>query len=435
MTISKPVEIAGPIASSERVTELDVLRGVALFGVFLVNMTTVAGEGAMATADQIAALPTAGVDHPVRIALRWLAFDKANTMFAFLFGLGFWLQMERITGRGGDFRSIYVRRLAVLLVFGLIHLQFFFAWDILHAYALCGFILLAMRKAGDLTLLLGGLILAVFGRLVIELPFSIDGMNDALGANAFSEDAAVLRRQALSQTGDYLALVRHFSDLRWFDYILTGGLLSVVLYMLGRFMLGAWVGRHGWLQNASGHVAGFRKWQWRLLPAGLAGEAVGQVLGSAPRLGILPEGETLEAIAALVHLVSTPVLVAGYICAIVSALQTKFGRVLLSPFACVGRMALTNYVMQSFIIGFVLFGVWPGLALAGKIGAAAATLAATGGYALQMIFSSLWLSRFAYGPLEWVWRTLTYGRAPRMRLGPSSAAATAAAALKSDQNN
>ena len=88
----------------------------------------------------------------------------------------------------------------------------------------------------------------------------------------------------------------------------------------------------------------------------------------------------------------------------------------MAPFAASGRMALTNYLTQSFVIAFVLFGVGPGLALAGKIGTTALLGIVIVTYAAQVLFSRWWLGRFAYGPMEWVWRALTYGKMPRMRL-------------------
>ena len=91
---------------------------------------------------------------------------------------------------------------------------------------------------------------------------------------------------------------------------------------------------------------------------------------------------------------------------------------MLTPFAAVGRMALTNYLTQSLVIGFVLFGVGPGLALAGKIGTSAVAGIVVAFFALQVIASRWWLSHFAYGPAEWVWRALTYGERPAMRIRP-----------------
>jgi uncharacterized protein len=94
----------------------------------------------------------------------------------------------------------------------------------------------------------------------------------------------------------------------------------------------------------------------------------------------------------------------------------------LAPFAWSGRMALTNYLTQGVIYGFVLFGIGPGLALAGHIGTAALSGIVVVAYAAQIAFSRWWLSRYAYGPAEWVWRALTYGTRPAMRLATRAVA-------------
>jgi uncharacterized protein len=100
---------------------------------------------------------------------------------------------------------------------------------------------------------------------------------------------------------------------------------------------------------------------------------------------------------------------------LVVAFEGGRARALLAPFAAVGRMALTNYLTQSLVIGFVLFGIGPGLALAGRIGTAALTGVVVAFFALQVIASRWWLGHFAYGPAEWAWRALTYGTIPSMR--------------------
>ena len=129
----------------------------------------------------------------------------------------------------------------------------------------------------------------------------------------------------------------------------------------------------------------------------------------------LPEWEHREFLAEALHLLAVPVLAAGYVAGIVVAFQGDIGRRLLAPFASVGRMALTNYIAQSLVIGFVLFGIGPGLALAGKIGASALSGIVVVAFVAQVIFSRWWLERFAYGPAEWAWRALTYGEPPAMR--------------------
>ncbi len=95
---------ATPTSASERVEIMDVLRGVALFGVFLVNLIQFASVNVMSTETQLLSLPSAPIDLALYDVLGWLFFDKANTIFAFLFGLGFYLQMQRLEARGADSR-------------------------------------------------------------------------------------------------------------------------------------------------------------------------------------------------------------------------------------------------------------------------------------------------------------------------------------------
>ncbi|MEQ8934218.1 MAG: DUF418 domain-containing protein [Amphiplicatus sp.] len=417
-----PADRAGgaPVDLKERVGDLDALRGFALIGVFIANFAGYAGAGFMGTEDQLAALPTAGLDGVADFFVRWLVHDKANTLFAFLFGLGFWLQMQRLTARGADFARIYLRRLTILLLFGLFHCLFIFSYDILHLYALAGFALFFLRGVSDRTLLVAGLMLALAGRLVVTEAVEISGYAAISGVDAAYTDAAVMARQAASESGDYFALLRVFTEFLRLDWIQNGLLLAWFFYALGRFMVGAWVGRRGWLENAERHMSGFRRWLRLLLPAGLIGELVASLMHTGIEVEVLPESIALSVAAESLHLVAAPMLTAGYVCAVVVGLRSRaLARVFL-PLAHVGRMALTNYVTQSLIIAFVLFGVWPGLALAGKIGTFTVLLIVAAGYGAQVVFSAFWLKRFAYGPLEWAWRALTYGTLPRLRLAPKN---------------
>jgi uncharacterized protein len=138
---------------------------------------------------------------------------------------------------------------------------------------------------------------------------------------------------------------------------------------------------------------------------------------------LLPEWPHREFMASALHLLSSPLLATGYVAGLVVLYHGRIGAKLLTPFAWAGRMALTNYLAQSLVLGFVLFGVGPGLALAGHIGACALLAIVLTTYAAQMLFSRWWLGRFAYGPMEWAWRALTYGRRPPMRLRKTAAAA------------
>jgi uncharacterized protein len=409
----------GPVSSEERVQVMDVLRGVALFGVFLVNMTSFAASNSMATEQQLLSLPTAPLDFTLLDLIEWLFVDKANTFFAFLFGLGFYLQMDRLEARGADFDRLYLRRLTVLLVIGLIDNFFLWTWDILHLYALAGFVLFAMRKLGNRALLALGVILGLFGRTLQMALVEFTGLATWTQQSDVYGEAAALVRQKISESGDYLALVKNFYDYTLIDYLASGLIVGWFIYALGRFLIGAWVGRHGWIARARDFLPQWRTLARWTLPLGLILEGVATLLAKSP---LLPDWKHRWFFTTQVHSLALPVLATGYVSALVTLFHSPRGVRWLAPFAWSGRMALTNYLTQSVIYGFVLFGIGPGLALAGHIGTTALSGIVIVAYAAQIAFSRWWLSRYAYGPAEWVWRALTYGTRPRMRLATRAVA-------------
>ena len=397
---------------------MDALRGAALFGVFLMNLLPFANSGDMATDQQLLSLPTAPLDMALLKLLDCLFADKANTIFAFLFGLGFYIQMQRLDARGAESVRIYRRRLWVLFGFGVINTFFIWNWDILHLYALAGFALLAMRRLRNRDLLAIGLICGLGGRILYEAIAEFSGWAPM---NSPNDEAAVLVRQQLSQAGDYLGIVANFAQWTVHDYLVSGLIFGWLVYALGRFLIGAWVGRNGWITRARDFLP---RWRWLarwILPLGLALEGAATLLSESP---LLPDWPHRHFLGLVVHLLAAPVLAAGYVSALVVAYHGKLGAKLLAPIAACGRMALTNYLAQGFVIGFVLFGVGPGLALAGKIGTTALFVIVVVTYAAQIAFSTWWLRRFAYGPVEWLWRALTYGKVPPMRLPRALGVAT-----------
>jgi uncharacterized protein len=404
---------AAPVSAAERVQLMDILRGVALFGVFLVNFTAFASAPIMATEQQLLSLPSAPFDLALFDVLGWLFADKANTVFAFLFGLGFALQLQRLEGRGVDFEPLYRRRLTVLLVIGIVHFFFVWTWDILHLYALAGFLLLPLRRLSNRGLVIVGMLLAAFGRTTQKALAEFGTPGSWSGLPGGYADSDVLLRQKISESGDYFHLVNNFFEWVFIDYLASGLILGWLCYALGRFLIGAWVGRHEWVARAADFLPGWRQLLRIALPAGLVIEGFATMLAKS---SWLPEWEHHEFMADALHLLAVPVLAAGYLAIIVVAFQGGLGRRLLAPFAAVGRMALTNYLTQSLVIGFILFGIGPGLALAGKIGTTAIVGIVIAVFVVQALISSWWLVRFAFGPAEWVWRALTYGNMPPMRL-------------------
>lgn len=405
-----PALAAMPVAETERLPELDVLRGVALLGVLLSNFVGVAGAGVLATEAQLAALPGARIDAVVGFLVHWLVVDKANTLFACLFGLGFYLQMQRGAGHPG-FEQRYRRRLGWLLLFGVGNQLFLWQWDILHLYALCGFLLLAMRGWSTRSLVVFGFAAALYSD-------QLQGwIADATGLAPIPEslyaDDAVLARQAIAVSGSYREVFAMQWSMTWIEWIAGGLLVAWIVYALGRFALGAAIGRSGLLDDIPARLPRLRMIAAWALPAGLLVALVVRLLADdiwRP----LGDSETLRHVARSLRSPSALLLAAGYAAAITAALHGARGRLWL-PFAAVGRMALSNYLMQGFLYAFVLYGVGPGLGLAGRIGSTAIVAISLAFFAAQVAFSHWWLARFHFGPMEWLWRVLTYGHRPRFR--------------------
>ncbi|MEJ7777901.1 MAG: DUF418 domain-containing protein [Sphingomicrobium sp.] len=399
----------GPVAERERIAELDVLRGVALFGVLLVNFAAFARPYVLASKAQLSALPTASLDSAAYFAVQWLATDKANTMFATLFGLGFYLQMKRGEGRPG-FTARYVRRLSWLLVFGWLNVIFLWVWDILNLYAVAGFALLAMRRWRTRSLVIFGAVAALYSADLQAWWSGALGLE--LVPESFWSDPAGLRRQAAVLSGDYPRMVGMFWQWTWTEWLAGGGIAAWFIYALGRFALGAAIGRSGILEDIPRYLPMLRRVASIALPLGLVLALIVHLLGKgywAPFEAARLLGDALRSPAALV-------LAAGYAAGIVVALHTGLGRRLFGVFAPVGRMALTNYLAQGVLYGFVMSEVGPSLGLAGSIGTSVVIATCIAFFAFQTVFSHWWLSQFRFGPMEWLWRALTYGERPPFRI-------------------
>ena len=410
MSLTLDTAALAPTVKHDRYVFMDVLRGFALLGVMLINLLEFGGVEVMITAEQLAALPSAALDGRFEFWLRLLVYDKANTLFAFLFGLGFWIQMERLEARGAPFKAIYLRRAAILLGLGLVHLLALFNWDILHIYGITAFILFACRGLSNRALLWIGIPLLLFARPFVTWIFEFSGITDRFYDEAVAE-ASVLARQAAAQSGEFGAFLSSINA----DYViwfLSGGLLGWILYALGRFFMGAWVARRGWIQNARDHLPGYRRWLWPLLVVGLLLELTHLLTEGLPEETLIGQIELLRTV---LHVVATPLIAAGYICALVLLFNGRSLNWLVRPFAPVGQMALTNYLTQSVAIILILTSVGPGLGLAGKAGASTFVPLVLAVFITQIVVSHVWMKFFAFGPTEWLWRALTYKTVPRMR--------------------
>jgi uncharacterized protein len=416
---------ARPVDGTERLVLLDALRGFALCGVFVSNVYMFLSGRAFLTRAQLdAAVASASVlDLVTMRAVLFLVFGKFITIFSFLFGLGFAVQMGRAEQRGASIVPLYARRLAVLLTIGLTHLFLIWYGDVLSTYAVIGFGLLLFRKRTDKTVLLWAafliLLVPLAGMLYLRLPMLFGSAEaTAAAAKAAREHSEAIRSQTLEafKSGSYFDVVRASASYYFGDFIKP--MATVVLSLLGRFLLGLVAGRRGLFHDVAGHRPLFRKVLVWGLVAGVIGNGAGLVVQHLFIKKVLTPDSLpwLPLVMSVVRQCGEVGLAAFYVTGFSLLFQRPTWQRMLGVLSPVGRMALTNYLCQSILS--VLFFYGYGLGFIGRFGPAALVAIPMGIFILQIGFSHLWLSRFRFGPAEWVWRSLTYGKAQPMRRAP-----------------
>jgi uncharacterized protein len=350
-----------------------VVRGIALFGVLMVNLTT---EFRVSIFQQFLepALAGSGIDGLLDMLLARVVSagleSKAFALFSLLFGVGLAIQFEKLSARGRQFYWL-ARRLLVLLGFGLLHLLLVWNGDILTEYAIVGFLALPFLR-----LRTGALALAAVGFLLLYVmpPWAIQWPGTAL------LQLHVAAANIAYSTGSYADVVR-------FAYRELPLLLPLHLYVLPRTMALFLFGMLFWRIGVFSNPLHFR-----------------HAIRFAAAAGIV----------AAVALNGDPVLLAiGYGAAILLLMELPAARKVLEVFAPLGRMTFTNYLMQSLVCGLVFFGY--GLGQFGHMAFAPAFVLGVAIYAVQIVLSTFWLRHFRFGPMEWAWRSLMYGSLQPMK--------------------
>jgi uncharacterized protein len=399
----------GPVGQ-DRTPELDVIRGFALFGVMLINLY---GHPEFAIPERvIEALPTAAIDRPLGLVFDVFWTGKAQALFSMLFGFGFAMFLGRAEARGVDGMRLYLRRVLILLAIGTVHVAAVFFGDILQIYALAALVLILFRRAPDRTLLIGGVLLSLFAPLA--LPIHLAWVEAATGATPpliQAWEAGIERRWVVFLDNDWPAYAWELIRGAGAEWYLSVFAWSYMAGVLGRFLVGFWLYRKGWLLRPGEHAAAFRRWAPRLIGAGLVLSVADVAVGATVELTLA--GEIAHEV---LHRSGQLVLALGYGAGLVVLMQGSAGRRLLAGLGDVGRMALTNYLTQSVVYLFVFYGFGLGLMRWG--GALTCLAIAVPTFALQVVFSRWWLARYRYGPLEWLWRSATYGAWQPFRLAP-----------------
>ncbi len=406
-----------PVAPEARLLQLDVLRGLALLGVLLVNLSLFSGsEWALE-----AHLPyPMGWGGPLLLTLRSALLEsKAAALLAMLFGAGMAIQAEGFIRRGERHLAFSLRRAGVLALFGLAHSFLLWDGDILLDYALLSLLLVPVLGVGPRRLLwtLPLLGLAV-GLLILPFAAKIRTASELIEAPA--------RFHALNLehygSGSWMAQLKY----RAWEMVHVMGpirLSNRLPFLLPFFLLGAYFWKKGLLQEPDQHRATL----WRLLLGfgllGLVANLIPQerVWSVASQFAFRP----FRVLIRVTYLFARPGLTLGYLAAILLLLQHPRARRALATLAPLGRMALTQYLLQSLVCTWIFNG--HGLGLFGKVPLSLYLLGGVGFFTLQVMASRLWLTRFRMGPAEWLWRRLTYGGAQPFRLRPAPLAPSAPA--------
>ncbi len=403
MAIPETVDRSAPVQSPERIAVLDVLRGIALLGMFLVHFNTYSTQ------------PRGGFGQIYRRTVELLFEGRFYTMFAILFGVGFAVQLRRAEARGDKYIARYVRRLLALAAFGFIA-EAFFGFHVLLGYAIWGFPLWLVRrwstKALVITLLLCATSTSIYwvSRATYSRAVGTPVEQFAADRRADGERAQAVqraRRDAVRSTDYRRAVVARIRHIPWyysqpFSFLPQGDFTLFLIGLLGlRYGVFEDPGRHRRLITG---MMIFGAASWALAEWVLPNVAVPptwywvirtwwQFTGS----GFLLTGQWL----AFTYIGAILLLVAHN-----PAWLRRLG-----AFGVTGRMALTNYMLQIMIIDLSIRNYAFGL----HISTAYAPLAALALFAVDVALSRWWLSRYQYGPLEWLWRSATYARWQPMR--------------------
>jgi len=380
-----------------RIDALDALRGCAILGILLINIQVLSGYGFIGPEGRNA-LSLSGYDDILQNVLDVLVRAKFYSLFSLLFGYSFVMLAQRMAERAT--RS-HLRRLVGLVLIGLAHSLLLWPWDILLLYGLTGFLLLPFLRSSPRTLAIGG-----FGM------FAIVGVVTWFGPELGLPDGrGQLATRVLQENVPTLAGGSYAEVLRANLYLTISVFLEWLqdlrpLRVFGMFLLGAAAAVMRLAERDSPHSSLL---SWIAMPALLSG-----LFLSVIEIAVAPESSLTRIAYISAHTMGPPMLAVGYAAALMLWWQKDglLGAAVRAALAPVGRMALTNYLLQSAVCVPLFYGF--GAGWFAELSLARLLLFALALFVAQMILSGLWLSVFRQGPIEWVWRWQIRGSRPRL---------------------
>lgn len=394
-----------PVKTSERFIILDALRGFALLGICMANFpefslyTFLSPEAA-------ASMPTAVQDKITRYLLYIFVDGKFYTLFSLLFGLGFSIIIRNAERKGVNGFRIFYRRMGMLMLFGLLHLMFIWSGDILLLYALLGMLLPFFRQMPDKKLL-GWALFFLILPIGVDLMCEITRTNLALPFIRLQETYCAEYGINGTNFAYWLHDAEDYGTV--FQFLVQGACVRMQEFIIGNryfkvlglFLVGFYIGRNRIYADLEGRKTLLVK----VCRLGLIIGLPCSLLYAWSSMGGHPLSDTLHSLFYFISVYPLGFAYAAGLCLLYLRVKSlSIWKWLAAP----GRMALTNYIGQSVIGMFLFYGI--GLGWGSTIGLLQTEVIVLAVFLFQMLFSRLWLSGFKFGPLEWIWRMLTYGK-------------------------
>jgi uncharacterized protein len=376
--ISPSHALPGPVDAGKRILFIDSLRGIAIWGVLVSDMI---GFSSPEIHFAPSVLWTDSISRTVSLLLDILVSEKFITIFAVLFGIGFAIQMERAAKLELNSSVTYKRRLLFLLLIGLFHGLFIWAGDILTTYAILGFLLLLFRKRSQKTILWWAVSLQCIIFLLSILTLNGKQLPQILELQKTIELYGHSSWGAIQQARTQDFLQRHLISLP-----------ILIPFIFPRFLFGLWLWRSGFLLNLNKFRPFLRKLCFWGLVLGLTGETVTAVY-SMGDMGPL-------------RVVSIPLLAAAYASGVALLFLSGALPCLFRSFAAIGRTSLSNYLFQRILCTTLFFSY--GFGFFGSLSPLTCFVISNLLFAFEFAISVWWMNRFQFGPMEWIWRSITY---------------------------
>ena len=390
---------------ASRFDVVDALRGTAVLGVLVVNVTFMASPVLFLPPEELEFGGFGSLDGFVNGLVAWLVNGKMIALLATLFGAGMGLIAARNLASGHLRRRLFVRRSLFLILLGLAHMILLFPGDILFAYGVTGLVAILFLRRSPKALLWWAGGIATAGFLIVAATNVATQLLDTSEAG-LSFDSELAATTAAYDGRDYGGVI--VANATMSALVQTSGAIVGQTWILPLFLIGMAAAKAGIVTNPSAHRALLRRTAWIGIGVGLPANLLLFPRGVLGASGLIPSdrGVVMAVVDAGITVFAVPLLSAGY----ASALTLLWLRVRAPrPLVAVGRMALTAYLLQSMLA----FGFFFGFAAYGRIGFAESLLLVLAIWAVITIFCVLWLRRFSFGPMEWMWRVVTYLRVPR----------------------